>query len=50
MHVDEIRDVSGHGLHFFNTEKCVIYERNTDLFSGLTPSEWLSCFSLLVVS
>ena len=26
--------VSGHSLHVFNTEKSVIYERNTDFFSG----------------
>ena len=43
-------NVSGHGLHSFHTEKSVTYERNTDFSQALTPSEWWSYFSLLVVS
>ena len=41
---------AGHGFNFFNAEKYVIYERNTDFFSGSYSSEWWPYFSLLVAS
>ena len=35
MYVDEIRERFGPWFVIFNTEKSVIYERNTDLFLRL---------------
>ena len=46
MHVDEIRESFWPWFAFFNTEKSVIYERSY----SKSPSNWLSYFSLLVVS